>query len=181
MNNHLAAVGGLLEQEKTEEALEYLHGLYEHMQTGSRHFCANSIVNALLNLKYNAAVEAEIDTFFHISIDGMTEIDDISLCTLFANSLDNAIEACRKITDRNKRRLSLKARYSESGYFSLEISNSKINPVSEKQGAFMTDKDNQKMHGLGIASMKEIVERYKGTIDIQYTEEVFTVVILISF
>ena len=181
MNNHLAAVGGLLEQEKTEAALEYLHGLYEHMQTGSRHFCADSIVNALLNLKYNAAVEAEIDTFFHIGIDGLTEIDDISLCTLFANSLDNAIEACRKITDRNKRRLSLKARYSENGYFSLEISNSKINPVSEKQGVFMTDKDNQKMHGLGIASMKEIVERYKGTIDIQYTEEEFTVVILISF
>ena len=181
MNNHLAAVGGLLEQEKTEEALEYLHGLYEHMQTGGRHFCTNSIVNALLNLKYNAAVEAEIDTFFHIGIDGMTEIDDISLCTLFANSLDNAIEACRKITDRNKRRLSLKARYSDTGYFSLEISNSKINPVSEKHGAFMTDKDNQKIHGLGIASMKEIVEHYKGTIDIQYTEEAFTVVILISF
>ncbi len=181
MNNHLATVGELLEQEKTEDALEYLHGLYKHMQTGSRQFCTNSIVNALLNLKYNAATEAEIDTFFHIDINGMTEIDDISLCTLFANSLDNAIEACRKILDKEKRRLSLKARYSESGYFSLEISNSKINPVSEKQGAFMTDKDNQKMHGLGIASMKEIVERYKGTIDIQYTEETFTVVILISF
>ena len=181
MNNHLAAVGGLLEQEKTEAALEYLHGLYEHMQTGSRRFCTNSIVNALLNLKYNGALEAEIDTFFHIGIDGMTEIDDISLCTLFANSLDNAIEACRKIRDKEKRRLSLKARYSENGYFSLEISNSKINSVSEKQGVFMTDKDNQKMHGLGIASMKEIVERYKGTIDIQYTEEEFTVVTLISF
>ncbi|MDE7430260.1 MAG: GHKL domain-containing protein, partial [Lachnospiraceae bacterium] len=86
-----------------------------------------------------------------------------------------------KIRDKEKRRLSLKARYSENGYFSLEISNSKINSVSEKQGVFMTDKDNQKMHGLGIASMKEIVERYKGTIDIQYTEEEFTVVTLISF
>ena len=181
MNNHLAAVGGLLEQKKTEEALRYLHGLYKHMQTGCRLFSNNSIVNALLNLKYNAALEAEIDTFFHISIDGMTEIDDISLCTLFANSLDNAIEACRKITDKERRRLSLKARYSDNGYFSLEISNSKINPISKKQGTFMTDKDNQKIHGLGIASMKEIVERYKGTIDIQYTEEKFTVVILISF
>ena len=181
MNNHLAAVGELLEQEKTQEALRYLHGLYEYMQTGSRVFCTNSIVNALLNLKYNAALEAEIDTFFHIGIDGMTEIDDISLCTLFANSLDNAIEACRKITDKEKRRLSLKARYLDNGYFSLEISNSKINPISEKQGTFMTDKDNQKMHGLGIASMKEIVERYIGTIDIQYTEEEFKVVILISF
>ena len=181
MNNHLAAVGGLLEQKKTEEALRYLHGLYKHMQTRSRLFSNNSIVNALLNLKYNAALEAEIDTFFHIGIDGMTEIDDISLCTLFANSLDNAIEACRKITDKERRRLSLKARYLDNGYFSLEISNSKINPISKKQGTFMTDKDNQKIHGLGIASMKEIVERYKGTIDIQYTEEKFTVVILISF
>ena len=83
--------------------------------------------------------------------------------------------------DKERRRLSLKARYLDNGYFSLEISNSKINPISEKQGTFMTDKDNQKMHGLGIASMKEIVERYKGTFDIQYTEEAFTVVILISF
>lgn len=181
MNNHIAVIGGLLEQKNAEDALHYIYGLHDHIQTQNRQFCKNSIVNALFNLKYNAALEAEIDTFFHISIDAMTEIDDISLCTLFANALDNAIEACQKIADVKKRKLSLKARYSENGYFSFEISNSKISPVKEKHGVFMTDKDNRKIHGLGIASMKEIVEKYKGTIDIQYTEDNFTVVVLIAF
>ena len=63
----------------------------------NRPFCKNSVVNALLNAKYNQASEQNIDCFFSISIDGFTKLDDITLCSVFANTLDNAIEACSRI------------------------------------------------------------------------------------
>ncbi len=179
MNNHLSAVGELLRQGDSEGALEYFGKLSGYMETRNRQFCKNGIVNALLNVKYNAAMEAEIDTFFHISIDKMIAIDDISLCTIFANTLDNAIEACKKIPEAGARHLSIKARYTENGYFSYEITNSKQNTVTEKKGQILTDKEDRQIHGLGISTVREMVEKYRGTMDITYTEEKFRVVILI--
>ncbi len=180
MKNHFAAAEGLLSEGKTEQAREYFEQLSGHMETRNRRFCKNEIVNAVLNVKYNAALCNDIDCFFHISIDGMTGLDNISLCTVFANTLDNALEACMKIEKTKERRLSVKARYTENGYFSYEITNTKMNEVREKRGRFFTDKENTKSHGLGISSVQEIVDRYNGTMEISYTEKEFSVVILIE-
>ena len=45
---------------------------------------------------------------------------------------------------------------------------------------FITDKADPESHGIGISSVKEIVERYDGTIDISYTDDEFKVLILIG-
>ena len=95
-------------------------------------------------------------------------IDDVSLCTVFANTLDNAVEACQKIEDKAARRISVKARYTENGYFSYEIVNSKCNRVRMRRERFITDKADSASHGVGISSVKEIVERYGGTMDISF-------------
>lgn len=180
MKNHFAAAGELLQEGKPLQAQKYLEQLSGQMETRNRRFCKNEIVNAILNVKYNAALENDIDSFFHISIDGMAGLDNISLCSVFANTLDNAIEACIKIENAGERRLSVKARYTENGYFSYEVVNTKANEVQKKKGRFLTDKENKKSHGLGISSIQDIVDRYEGTMDISYTENEFRVVILIE-
>lgn len=176
----LAAVGALLQEENYEEAKVYFGKLSGRMDAGQRQFCKNGIVNALLNVKYNEATGLGIDVFFHISIDEMLGIDEISLCTLFANTLDNAIEACAKIEELRERKISVKARYTENGYFCYEIVNSKVNAVREKKGKFLTDKEDKKSHGLGLAGVRETVEKYNGTMDVSYTEGEFRVVVLIE-
>lgn len=180
MKNHLAAAGELLREGQSAQAQDYIGQLSGYMETANRRFCKIPIVNAVLNVKYNTALENNIDCFFHISIDGMAGLDNISLCAIFANTLDNAIEACLKIGDEKKRRLSVKARYTENGYFSYETVNAKANEVKKKRGRYLTDKENAQSHGLGISSVQEIVERYKGTMDISYTEEEFSVVVLLE-
>lgn len=57
MNNHFAVVGELLKEGDHEGALVYFQKLSGHMETYSRQFCKNGIVNALLNVKYNTAAE----------------------------------------------------------------------------------------------------------------------------
>lgn len=180
INSHFTVLEGLLKNNETDRALSYFENLTGYVETGSRRFCQNSIVNAVLNAKYNLACDSGIDCFFHISIDGIMSIDDISLCTIFSNTLDNAIEACKKIKEPDRRKISVRARHGENGYFSYEIVNSKQNEIREKKGILLTDKDDARSHGLGIASVKEAVEKYKGTFDISYTEEEFRVVVLIQ-
>ena len=111
LNNHLMVVGRLFEEGKRAEAQKYFEQLSGRALSSSRTFCTNSVVNAGLNSKYNRMAEAEMDSLFHISIDIMIMIDDVSLCTIFANTLDNAVEACQKIEDKAARRISVKARY----------------------------------------------------------------------
>ena len=180
MNNHFAVAESLLKSGKTEEALEYLEKLAGYVETGNRRFCENNIINALLNAKYSQAAEQGIDCFFHISIDGFTKLDDIALCSIFANTLDNAIEACCKIPSGHPRKISARARYTKEGYFSFEIINTKENEIQKKKGRFLTDKEDPHSHGLGIASVQEIIEKSGGTLDISYTEKEFRLTIFIS-
>lgn len=180
MNSHLAVVGQLLQKGDTEKAKAYFSEISSFMQDSSRKFCQNSVVNAVLNARCSRMQEAGIDSFFHISIDGMMLLDDVSLCTIFANTLDNAIEACLKIDSAQERRIQLKCRYTENGYFSFELINSKNNPITERNGQIISDKEDRKLHGIGLSSVRGIVDRYKGTLDLSYDECSFKVIILIG-
>lgn len=180
MNNHLSVVGYLLQKGELQKARDYFDKISVYMQTANRKFCENSVVNAVLNAKYNLMTDAKIDGFFHISIDKLLFIDDVSLCTLFANTLDNAIEACQKIEAPDRRNLELKCRYTENGYFSLELINSKINEIVVQKNQYISDKEDKSAHGIGISSIRDIVEKYEGTLDISYDDTSFKVVILIG-
>lgn len=180
MNNHLSVVGYLLQKGELQKARDYFDKISVYMQTANRKFCENSVVNAVLNAKYNLMTDAKIDGFFHISIDKLLFIDDVSLCTLFANTLDNAIEACQKIEAPDRRKLELKCRYTENGYFSLELINSKINEIVVQKNQYISDKEDKSAHGIGIFSIRDIVEKYEGTLDISYDDTSFKVVILIG-
>lgn len=180
MNNHLSAIQSLFHSGNPEEAEAYMKELETQMSARTRVFCKNSIINAVLNAKYNLAQEHSIDCFFHIDLDKLIGIDAISLCCLFSNTLDNAVEASVKIPDPKERRLSVKARVTENGYFTYEITNSKKNTVLEQKGILKSDKEDTAAHGFGLSNVREMVEKYDGTLDISYTEDTFTVTVLIG-
>lgn len=180
MNNHLSVIRSLFHSGNLEEADRYLSGLETQIAVQNRVFCKNSIVNAVLNAKYNLALEHQIDCFFHIDLEKLTGIDSVSLCCLFANTLDNAIEASVKIPDPQNRRISVKARVTENGYFTCEIVNAKQNGILERNGALQSDKEDSASHGLGLSNVREMVQKYNGTLDISYTEDTFTVTVFIG-
>lgn len=179
MNNHLSVIGTFLEHDYKIEAREYFQNLSGQFSVHNRVFCKNSIVNAVLNSKYNLAVGNKIDCFFNIDLNNLLSIDNISLCSVFANTLDNAIEASSKINEPSERKISVKGRY-ENSYFSYEITNTKENEIIEKKGLLLSDKADKKAHGIGLSNVRDIVNKYNGTLDISYTSDSFSVVILIG-
>lgn len=180
MNNHLSVIHSLLYSKNPKEAEDYMKKLEAQMRTHTRVFCKNSIINAVLNAKYNLAQEHNIDCFFHIDLEKLIGIDDISLCCLFSNTLDNAIEASAKISDPGERHLSVKARVTDNGYFTYEITNTKKNVITEQKGILKSNKEDASAHGFGLSNVREMVEKYDGTLDISYTEDTFTVTVLIE-
>lgn len=64
--------------------------------------------------------------------------------------------------------------------YSLELINSKINEIVVQKNQYISDKEDKSAHGIGISSIRDIVEKYEGTLDISYDDTSFKVVILIE-
>lgn len=179
LNNQLSVIKMLFDTGDKEAAESYFATLEQQITTHNRKFCNNNIVNAVLNAKYNLALANQIDCFFHIDLGDTLNLDPISLCCLFSNTLDNAIEASLKIDDPKKRLISVKARITDSNYFSYEINNQKNNEIHVQNGHYLSDKDDASAHGFGIEAVTDVVRKYDGTLHISYTDDTFTVTVLI--
>jgi hypothetical protein len=179
MNHHLCIINSFLNCENLQDAKNYFNSLSDQFQVSNREFCHNSIVNAVINVKYNLAIQNEIDCFFHIDMNGLIPIDDIDLCSIFANTLDNAIEASQKIDDPSKRKIVLKARC-DKGYFSYNIINTIGEEITVSQDRYLTTKQDKETHGYGIEIIKGIVEKYNGILEINPTSNEFSILIAIK-
>lgn len=178
MNNHLNVIGTLLKGNKTIEANEYFEGLSGEFSVSPRVFCKNSTINAVLCAKYELAVQNKIDCQFQVDLKDPLPLNAVSLCSLFANTLDNAIESNQKIAVSSYRRISLKTRC-QNDYFSYELVNAKVNQITEKHNQFISDKQNPSFHGIGLQNVKNIAENGNGTLNISYTDTEFTITILL--
>ena len=131
------------------------------------------MLNAILNDRYGKLLENQVDTHFNISIDTHLGIDVMDLGILFANALDNALEASLKITETNRRKVVLQTRC-ENGMFSFRLNNRKNNEIYASKGRILTDKPDKRNHGYGLETMQDLVDKYHGTLEISYTDDEFT-------
>jgi len=179
MKNHLGVINSFLYEGDTKGAQTYLDNVVDSMSSmAHRAFCENKVVNAIINNKYKRLVDLEIRTCIELCIPEQISISRSDLCSLFSNAIDNSIEACTKILDENSRYINIKSTV-DKGYFVYEIQNSKVNQI-KVSNRFITSKKNGMMHGYGIDNIKTVVDKYNGSMDIQYTEDAFKVLIIIK-
>ena len=125
--------------------------------------------------------------------------DKTDLCALYANALDNAIEACLKLP-KAERIINLKSK-AQKGLFCLEVTNplpslAEISPgqieQKPKENAYMklknalqesvipsTSKSDKHNHGFGLKSINEIVERYHGSLELKAENQAFNLFLYI--
>ena len=91
----------------------------------------------------------------------MTKIDEADIVVLFGNLLDNAIEAAEKTVDKHIIiEFGIKA-----AYLSIVVSNTVIASVLRTNPNLETTKNDKYIHGIGLRSVHNIVEKYDGLID----------------
>ena len=178
MANHLSVAQSLITQEKVLQAQNYLSELSQEISSASpKEFYRMETVNALLNVKYRLAAERQIDCRIFLELPQNPGIDEVGLCSLIANTLDNAIEACGKIPDVSRRRILLKGRLSGSN-FSYYIENS-VSGASKKAAALPSGRGNGRRRGLGLSIVRGLVSQSGGTLSISSDEEQFSVTVLL--
>jgi sensor histidine kinase regulating citrate/malate metabolism len=129
-------------------------------------------IDALINTKQQKIEALGIELDHSIFMNGNNEIDDMELCIVIGNALDNAIEACEKICDDKKRKIRIKIIQKEDNLF-LEFANtaSQISSISDKE--LKTTKKESHLHGFGLKSIREIVEKNEGFMKYVHENEEF--------
>ena len=159
MRNHLTVVQGLLEREDTQGAVGYLEQMAgSQALQGVRRFCENESANVVLSAKAETMEQAGITADFAVSLPKDLPVADTDLAALLGNALDNAIEGVQNIAVK---KITLRCRV-DKGLLMLRLEN----PVGgEVNPDLSTTKADKFSHGFGIPGMREIAERYHGTLD----------------
>ncbi len=157
IKNHLSVLHSLMNTGQIERAKDYLEKLENKTVALSFPYqTGNPVVDVLLGEKMELAEVKGIQTGVSVILPKTCGIDDFDLCVIFANALDNALEACIATSDIEKR---ITVRGERQGdYYMLEFDNtcvlgttaaigtglSNIRAVAEKyHGAMLTESDGQ--------------------------------------
>lgn len=104
--------------------------------------------------------------------------DDVDLYIMFGNLLDNAMRALCKIEDRTRRNIYLTVK-KVNEFASICVENEYAGEVKMEDGLPVTTKSDKNNHGFGMRSIKMIVEKYEGGMNISARDGVFKVDILV--
>ena len=172
--NHYLLIREYLRSKDYESLENYVTGLQENfVRTDSWVYTGNHVLDLILGQKRMIAEKKGI--FFEIQAIPLSRLpfQERELCSLFGNLLDNAIEACERVTEKEEkdregeerpaRKIQVKIQQRGQMLF-VEIVNSTDQIPEQKNRRFLTRKKNPSLHGYGLKSVERIVEEHEGVI-----------------
>lgn len=136
-------------------------------------FCSNHVVNNLLVAYVNRARQEGVDVSADIRLGETTEISDYDLVTIFANILENAVNACGRETGKCRLEITLQQK---SGKLVFVCKNTCTAEVMFKNGI----PRNQERIGVGIKSVLMSVEKYDGSVSFDVADGMFICRIILN-
>ena len=176
MNNHLYNIQMM--NKSSEDASDYIVSLQNELKEARKtRVSGNSLFDIIVDEKMNICKNKGIE--FDIDVDSKNTgfIKNMDMSSILANILDNAIEACDKMTS-NKKYIKLTSMWADD-MFVIICENSKENEVKKIGDRFITDKLNKSEHGIGIKSVEKSVKNYDGNMMIFCDGNLFKVKIMI--
>ena len=144
-------IHALLHMDK-EQQTRYLQNLQKELDAAVETvFCRNQAVNGLVK-EYAARAEREGITFSaQMDLSAHVPVDDLTLCIVIGNLLENAMEACRRMNS-----------------YSGQIRQNGEKLLSSKKDG-----------GLGLLSIRRILNQPGDEFDVDYDGKVFTAMVKI--
>lgn len=129
----------------------------------------NLMVDAILNSKLTLARRNEIRVNCKARLPKRLSVEDVDLCVILGNLLDNAIEACQAL-EKERRFLRLYIAVNK-GQFYLSVQNSaREEPDFDARNYISRKRGN---HGLGMKRVKTAVDKYHGYLNLANEPGIF--------
>ncbi|GAA0702439.1 ATP-binding protein [Paraclostridium ghonii] len=164
MNNHMLCINSMSADK--EDINKYIDNIRKDLKEFKEIYnTGNMILDIILNEKQNICNENNIDLICDINFSKCDFIEMNDVCSVFSNILDNAIEACNKLS-RDEKYIKLRGTVVKSHYV-IVCENSKINKLQIKNNNIITTKKDKFIHGIGLKSVKSSLKKYDGELEIQ--------------
>ena len=176
LKNHIICIKNY---DTKEEIISYINNL-ELQISDFENFknTGNKTLDIILGEKIRLCKKYNIEFEESINISKLKFIKNNDICSIFANALDNAIEACINIDTNIEKRIDVKVTYINQ-FCILKFTNSKSNEIKFVNQDIQTNKSDKSVHGIGLASIKYIVKKYDGEVIIDYSNDEFILKIMI--
>lgn len=170
--NHLRSILSLIRMHECSQAEEYIEKLQktEYKSHMPMFYTGNRLADAILSEK-----SAALDEDCRIEYSGIipSSIENVDLCIILSNALDNAIEAYRAL--QSQYTISIFAG-KQQVYFVLSIKNPTV--CSENFYEIPpTTKSDKTQHGMGLYNIESVVKKYNGQMKIKCENGVFELMI----
>lgn len=173
--NHLIILNGYAAQKNLDRLQEYLGKISDTMTDMQVIQTPHDLTSAILNAKAMLCQQKNIHFHYKCCFQNIY-LSDFHLITILGNLLDNAITAAGKLDNGS---VSFSMEQTDT-YLHVTCKNNHRERIIEKNGTFQSTRENPGMfHGLGIKNIQNSVHTLNGTLDIQYDDAKFVVLITV--
>lgn len=175
--NHMHVLKIYLEEGNLAQAKDYIAQM-------DKAFCdiehtvrsGNIMADAILNSKLSLARTKEISVNTTVKIPEILPVSDTEFCVIFGNLLDNAIEACKKIQEKDRRFIRIYI-----GMFQRQFYISVVNSTALNQRIHVYHTLKGVNHGFGLYRIDNIVNKHQGYVNRKNEPGVFATEIMLPF
>ena len=174
MKHHIIQLELMAKQNGQSDIEEYLQNMADFMSNPEELVHTGNLdIDSVLNYMISKAKQVlkEVNVKVNIPSDIASHFN---INVIIGNLLENAIEAA--VNTENKI-LDIDIHYKQ-GVLYLDISNSYSNKVTVKEHRFLTSKEDDHKHGIGLDNVKKMVEEHNGVLQFCYDEDMFRVKIM---
>lgn len=140
-------------------------------------YTENIRLNRFLNYKVLEIKKFNIDYKIKTNIRACSNIDETSMYTILGNAIDNAIQNYNDLkSDEKKIKIKI---IEESDNLLIKITNPYNSKLVFENELPLTRKSDKIMHGVGLKSIKKIVDDKKGYFKIQTNNYIFSLEIIL--
>ena len=175
--HHLLTINGFAENGETGIMRDYLKKLFPvYVTDAEKSVCQNHVVDIIL-LHYAAIAREQGGTMeIEVDIPNNVAVSDTDLCIVFGNLVENAVEASMS-PDCEKQLVIVKA-YIKGTQLIIMVKNTFSGSLVIQNNAYFSTK--HEGIGIGISSVRGVVEKYNGSMKTEHDNEYFNVFVLLE-
>jgi len=176
MRHHLNLIDAYLADNNHTAAQKYIKEVENTIADATvEKYCSNYTVNLILSSYITKARNEQISVETQIDLTEKNVASDMDLCVIFANAIENAVNACKHVHNTNNRTLKIVSKAQNHKLF-IQISNSYEGRVMFIDGMPVSGSND---HGLGTKSIAAVVEKYHGTYSFTAEDGIFKTSIIL--
>ena len=176
MRHQLNQISALAETGDLDGLKAYLAKTAARIPDLDMNFCENRAADSVAGYYCALAKRENIPYSVQIDLPECLPVDEINLCLVLSNLLENALEASLR-TAPARRRIELTAYLHGNSLALIQVENTYDGVIREKDGVFQSSK--RKGEGVGIQSVRHIAEKTGGASTFTYQNGVFSAKVML--